>query len=468
MNKLLLLPIFILILLFSCTSSDREEDKGAWIGGEIVNPITEYVILTKNDRVLDTVMLDENNRFLFRIDSVENGIYNFIHNEYQIIYVEPGDSILLRLNTVYFDESLAFTGEGAIRNNYLINMFLYNETENKKMPPIYQLPQNEFLHKIDSMKEIRLKSLKEFEKKHDPCKSFIEVAEANIHYDYFAKRELYPYAYYGRDNMQTNPDLPKDYYNFRSIIDYDNENLQSYYTYFRFLMRHFDHLAFENYKNSSPFDNESTLHASTKLDLIDKKVTLESLKNSLLRSTIRYHLINSKNAAETKNILATYLALTSDLKHKKEIQKLSDASLKLAPGNIIPNLTLANTNNQATGIHSVIKRRTVIYFWSINSVDHFRNVHSKVEELRQKYPEFDFIGLNTDEDQDVWKRIIQGNNFDKEKEFRFQDPATAIDELVISHINKVMIVDSNRRIIDNNNNLFKINFEEELLGLLNQ
>ncbi len=467
MNKLLLLPL-LTVLFFSCSSSDKEEDKGAWIGGEIVNPITEHVILTKNDRVLDTVMLDENNRFLIRIDSVEKGIYNFIHNEYQIIYVEPGDSILLRVNTVDFDESLAFTGEGAVRNNFLINMFLYNEAENKKMPPIYQLSQNDFIKKLDSMKEIRLKGLKEFKKKHNPCKSFIEVAEANINYDHFTKRELYPYAHYGRNNMQTSPDLPKDYYNFRSEIDYNNKNLQSYYTYFRFLMRHFDYLAFENYRQSSPFNNESSLHTATKLDLINKKVTLETLKNSLLRSTIRYYLINSQNVEETENILKTYFSLTSDQKHKEEIQKLSDASIKLAPGNMLPNLTLVNSNNQATGMHSVINRPAIIYFWSINSANHFRNVHSKAEELKQKYPEFDFIGISTNEDQEAWKRIIQRNKFDKKFQYRFQNPTIAIDELVISLINKVMIVDGNSIIIDNNNNMFKMNFEEELLGILNQ
>ncbi len=454
--------------MFSCSSSDKKEDKGAWIGGEIVNPITEHVILTKNDRVLDTVMLDENNRFLIRIDSVEKGIYNFIHNEYQIIYVEPGDSILLRVNTVEFDESLAFTGDGAARNNFLINMFLYNESENTKMPPIYQLPQSEFIQKLDSMKEIRLAGLDEFKKNHKPCNSFLEVAEANIEYDYFAKRELYPFAHYGRNNMQTSPELSNDYYNFREQIDYNNKKLQSYYTYFRFLVRHFDYLAFEEYKITSPLDNESSLHTQTKLDLINKKVTLESLKNSLLRSTMRYYLINAKNSEEIETVLNTYLSIATDQKHKDEIQKLSVASLKLAPGKILPNLTLVTTNNQATGIHSVIKRRSVIYFWSMNSVQHFKNVHSKVEELKQKYPEFDFIGLNTDYDQDVWKRIIQRNNFDKEREFRFQNPTVAIDELVISLINKVMIVDSDNKILDNNGNMFKVNFEQDLLGILNQ
>ena len=38
---------------------------------------------------------------------------------------------MFRLNTLDFDESLVFTGEGAKKNNYLINLFLEHEKEEK-------------------------------------------------------------------------------------------------------------------------------------------------------------------------------------------------------------------------------------------------------------------------------------------------------------------------------------------------
>jgi len=72
---------FIFFILISCGGEVKKETTGAWFGGEIVNPNTNHIILTKNEKVVDTILLDENNRFLYYIENVDKGIYNFIHNE---------------------------------------------------------------------------------------------------------------------------------------------------------------------------------------------------------------------------------------------------------------------------------------------------------------------------------------------------------------------------------------------------
>jgi len=448
MNKTLLV-LLTFLLLYSCSDSAIEKDKGGWIGGEIVNPVSNYIILTKNEKAIDTIHLDSKNRFLFRLDTIEKGIYNFIHNEYQIIYLEPGDSLMIYLNTIEFDESLAFSGKGAERNNFLIEMFLYNEIENQKMPPLYQLQPEIFISKLDSMRQERLKSLDNFSKKYKPCSSFSEVAQANINYDYYAKRELYPYAHFGRNNKENINSLSDKYYDFRSEINYNN-------------------LAFELYKDQAEYNNESYLHVSNKQKLINKFVTLDPLKNSLIRTTTRLFVLNCRNADEEEQVMKLFNSISTDDAHKIELKKLSEASLKIMPGKKLPNLSLLNYDNQVNGFLSVIKRPTVIYFWSDKSINHYRNVHSKAEELKQKYPEFDFIAINTNEDQEAWKRIVQRSNYNKNNEFRFQNPSSAMDQLVINTINKVMIIDINGVILDNNTNLFSVTFEEELLGILNQ
>lgn len=467
MNKIFLLTP-LLLLLFSCSSSEKDNDPGAWFGGEIINPNAPYIILTKNESVIDTIPLDRNNRFLYRLDTVEKGIYNFVHIEYQIIYLEPGDSLMARLNTIDFDESLAFTGKGAERNNFMINMFLYNEQENKTMPVFYSRPPEEFLSKLDSMRDIRTQRLDKFDEKIKPCKAFLEVAEANILYDYLLKREIYPYAHFGRGTSIDKSSLGKSYYDFRNKIDYNNQKLQTHYAYYRFLLRHFDYLAFEKYRDALPFNDESYIHINNKLDLINDKVNLDTLKNSLLRTSIRRFILSSRDIESEQKALDYYLSLTTDESHKEEIKDLSKASMRLLPGNQLPNLSVVNTSKQTGNIITVFKKPSVIFFWSLNSVNHYRNIHSKVDELRQKYPEFDFIALNTDDNHDAWVRVVQRNNFKKESEYRLQDPQNAIAELVINNINKAMIVDKNGIIIDNHTNLFSTRFEQELLGHLNK
>ncbi len=43
------------------------------------------------------------------------------------MYISPGDSIYLTLNTDQFDETLKFSGKGERVNNYIINKYLLNE-----------------------------------------------------------------------------------------------------------------------------------------------------------------------------------------------------------------------------------------------------------------------------------------------------------------------------------------------------
>ena len=56
-------------------------------------------------------------------------MYTFSHVEFQVFYLNPGDSLMLRVNTLEFDESLSFTGMGSKGNNLLIDLFLLNEAE---------------------------------------------------------------------------------------------------------------------------------------------------------------------------------------------------------------------------------------------------------------------------------------------------------------------------------------------------
>jgi len=74
MNKTLL--YFIIFLLAACNTEEKKSPT-VYFGGEIVNPNSEYLVLFKGGVVLDTARLDENNRFSFQLDSVDEGLHHF-------------------------------------------------------------------------------------------------------------------------------------------------------------------------------------------------------------------------------------------------------------------------------------------------------------------------------------------------------------------------------------------------------
>lgn len=463
-----LLILFLTLFFTSCTSNLKENTQGAWLGGEIINPNTPFVVLKKNNQTVDTILLDENNTFRYYIKKVEKGIYHLIHQEFQTLFIEPGDSLLLRLNTIEFDESLAFTGKGAERNNYLIKTFLNNERESLQMSPFYELEVGSFIEKLDSMKTQKLKELERFSNHYQPCDDFKSVAKATIIYDYYSKKELYPYAHFGRKKMTTNQ-LPPSYYEYLKKIEYNNSSLQSHYTYLRFLYNHFDHLAHSQYEAKYPYNKKSMVHTIHKMNAIDSLITIEDLKNNLLKYSIRYFLFNSINKEEEEKALSVYLNYTTDNFHKKEIKQLATTTFQVLPGNLLPNLQVYDIENNIVPLASLVNNKTTVcYFWSQKNVTHFKNIQSKAALYRSKYPNVNFIAFNTDAKSNTWKQIITRNDFEKKFEFRFENPKEAIEKLMLNTLTKAYIISDNGTIIDNNSNLFSLSFEEQLTNYLSE
>ncbi len=462
-----ILLFLCLILLISCKKNEDSASNVTWIGGEIVNPRGDYVIFFKDEHILDSVKLNENNFFLYRAEGIKTGLYSFHHIEFQVMYIEPGDSLMLRVNTIDFDESLSYTGKGAEKNNFLMDMFLHNEMEIELMPKLYRLPPKEFEIKLDSLKKIRIDIFEEFKIKYKSNARFEEVAEASINYDYYSKKELYTSANAGKISNDTVNKFPEEFYNYRKEIDFGSENLRSYFPYYRFLYRYFDNLASKKYSENGYYNKNSFKHNYNKIKIIDSLVTNDSLKNSLVKNIAGRYLLKCNNPDKQKKILDIFLKINTNNTHHRTINELAESSMKLTPGNKIPNLLLITTENTLKDLQSIIYRPTVFFFWSSNSVNHYKNIHIKVAELKSKYPEYNYIGINTDDNYINWSNTVTKYGYIKGQEYQFENIGQAEKKLVIYSVNKAIIVDKKGAILEGSTNLFNLNFEETLQSYLN-
>ncbi|MEP2935117.1 MAG: thioredoxin-like domain-containing protein [Gilvibacter sp.] len=462
----LLIPL-IAIVLGSCADLKVKEEL-TYFGGEIINPKLPYVLLSKNSKVIDTIALDDNNFFMYQIKDLESGLYSFRHREYQLLYIEPGDSIMLRVNTFEFDESLAFTGKGSVKNNFLINMFLHNERENNKMPSFYQLNPEEFEKALDSMSDARSEIFAHFSKKMNPSEGFIEVAQAGIDYDYYSKKELYPFAHYGSNHLQNMENLPADFYDFRKDIDYGNNNLATYYPYYQYLKMHLDNLTYSTYMKRAKFNRKSHLHTTTKIHLIDSLITHQELKNNLIYLAAHRFILHAKDTKNNEEMLGIFASKNNNEKQLTSLKKLISYCDNMMPGKPLPNQMVVTSENTIKDLQSMIKRPTILFFWSTQSSSHYKRIHNRAAELKAKFPEYDFIGISVDENHENWLNAIAAKGYNPEKEFRFNDVRKAEEQLVLNSANKAIITDKHGNIVLNNTNLYLSNFESQLVGLLNQ
>ncbi len=65
--------ILSLFLLVGCEDDTTTKSDFAYLGGEIINPNDSYVIIYNANSIVDTVQLDNNNRFLYKIEKVCKG-----------------------------------------------------------------------------------------------------------------------------------------------------------------------------------------------------------------------------------------------------------------------------------------------------------------------------------------------------------------------------------------------------------
>lgn len=452
-------------LLFSCKDKDKKENavQTTWISGQIINPTLDYIIFSKGNEILDTVKLDSRNFFLYKTDKIKPGLYNFKHSETQVFFIEPGDSLLMHINTLDFDESLAYSGRGGEQNNLLMYLYLKNEEENKNLPDWYTLSSENFTRKIDSLKKLKLREYNNFIENYDVAENFKQAALANITYDYFIKKEKYTAA--NRNNPEK---FDEDYFDYRKDIDFDRDELKFYYPYYRFMNRYFENLVFSEYDSTTDVDRNSFDFNFRKLQLIDSIVKSDTLKNSLLHYNAMWYLINANNAKEERKFFEEFSKMNTDKKQVAEISEIFETTVKLTPGNTVPNVALVNTDNVVKDLLSIIKAPTVIYFWSGQTPSHYQNIHSRAAELKSKYPEYDFLGINTNTHYKKWRQTIIKSGYNPREEFQIENLNEAEKKLLVSFMNSAIVLDKNGIILEGKTNLFNTNFEELLLGFLNR
>lgn len=469
MIRQLLFFIFISSVLVSCNSDENTCDF-AYFGGEIINPNNNYLLFYDDtESTIDTIYLDKNNRFLYKAEGLNPGLHSFVHgSEYQAVFLEPNDSVMIRLNTYDFDESLVFTGKGAKKNNYLINLFVDLEREERIHYRLSKLNPLDFNLKIDSLRFLRDKNLIKFKAKFEYTPLFEKVTKSSIDFYYNAHKELFPFRYFKRSELR-NQHLTPDFYDYRDSINYNDELFKDFFLYYNFLIPHFDNLALDGYfkrTNDSIFNRNSIVYNLEKLRLMDSLVTNKTIKNNLLKYSTKNYLSNANSMEDCEIMYDAFVKISTNEKNNNQISHLFGTLRELQPGYAMPDIELVNYKNEIVNLKAQIKTPTVIVFWTKAIQNHFINSHKRIETLRVNYPDINFMSININSGSyPIWERLILQNEFPIENEYRFRNPELARKTLAIHYINKVMVIDRNNRIISSNANIFSNDFNQVLSGL---
>ena len=386
------LVVFILITIYSCNQTPQQSSL-TYFGGQIINPKGDYVFLVKDGNIVDSTLLDEEHKFLLKFNLDKESLFHFKHgNEFQYLYLQPNDSVLVRLNTWDFDESMVFSGKGAEKNNFLINLFVMNEIEDIKFYPFYQSDSKSFSKKIDSSITSKEKLFLKFKSSNqNVSEGFLKIVNAGIYLPTYRKKENYAYGHKKLLNLNKYPTLDKQFYNYRKKINLNDSSLIQYHSY-------------QNYLNSLVYNKASQIIEKDTLNqnisLIALKVIVEqsnnkTIKDLLLKQTIMESFLKDSPCKFHDDELEFYYNNSSNKEDKLRITKLNNDSNSLINNDLFKDFVIIDSQNSLKYINSLIlNRNTVIYFWSLDSMSE-EYLISRINFLETHFPSILFIGINT-------------------------------------------------------------------------
>lgn len=455
---------FLLLWLFlaSCSNEKNGETK-TYFGGKIKNPREQFVYFIKDEKVIDSAKI-ENSRFLFELNSIENGLYTFKHGpEFQYLYLEPQDSLLLYLNTWNFDETINFSGKGSRKNNFLINLFLKQEEIEKLNHDSFHLDQYAFEDRIDS---ITASLVMEFEKlveaeNEEPSEFFKKLAEVAIYYPGYAKMEYFPMKHRDPNENYDHPEVSDDFYSFRSKVDLNDESLINYATYSYYIKTFLYNQAFEKEMQDSTQNNFSLNF----MEAAKENIKSEKIRNMLLASgfwiSVSAFNMNPKQAKEVEEF---FFAHCTDEKYIAEAKQVINQRNLLRNGDSLPFLRTYNINKEHQDIKKLIRNKNaVIYFWPKEEGSQELLVES-LHEMNEKYPEIIFIGIEREKSYDEWAHFVKSRKLPEHLQYRIDNTCSSYP-LFEGDMARTLILD--KGLIMNNYLLFNDSYTlEKNLALL--
>lgn len=461
--KTLIIPTLLLFILSSCKQEFSSNNFVAYFGGEVINPSNRFVLFCKNNEVIDTIALNKDNTFFKKFDSLTPGLYTFKHEpEYQYVYFDKNDSLMVQINSKDFDESINFCGRGDEKNNFLMEMYLRNEKDKNNMFEVFDYGFSKFNTTNDS---IYKKNQTFYTSKKEEIKwneDFDVYAKATVDFPHYTKKEIYPIIHEKRTGEDIFEKIPKDYYNYRKNIDYSNETLTDFSPFVSYLNHMLNNVAAIKYHNHFTEVDLALKTNINKMKIADTLIKNEKVKNMVLNNIAILYLIEDQNMMNNNLFLDTYHKFSTDKSQKNEIIKIGNAIQLLKPSFDLPKVYFTDNSNKLISSDDLIKQKTVFFFWTKSATSHMIAVHKKIIEFKKRHPDYDFIAINVNDKLEKWKEVLSEYNFKDVKQYRCNDFEDLRAKWAFTKINRTIIVNKDKKILNAFTNIFDIHFEDEL------
>ncbi|MEK9740139.1 MAG: hypothetical protein VW262_03025 [Flavobacteriaceae bacterium] len=448
------------LALFACSPSNPKT--GLFFAGQIINPSSRQITLYQGDQTVDIVALDENLRFEKQYDSMVSGIYKLEHlPEYQTLLLETGDSLWVRINAAAFDESIVFSGLGASKNNFLMELFLKQEEETRFLSSKYSSSSKTFNRILDSLVKDKKNIWIIMDSLNTLSPIAQKVTQAAYIYPYASIRERYALL----RGLQWNSYEDSVYFGYRKYLSFEDTDLAYFDPYVNYIL---NFISVEAQDRSLPyFQQKSTTNFNIRrLEVLDRNIKGSLLRNNLARAIALEEILTFENHSQHERFLQFYSTVNTSPNYLAEVLDLhTDISL-MEPKKTLPEIELENTHREIVSSMLLANGNpTVIYFWSQTQMNHYRDTLERVKQMEDQYPSIRFVGICIQPFNNMVEQVHEMLEVRKTDQFALVDFEKAGKAWVLTLLNKAIVLDQKGKIVEGFGNFLDNDFELILKGL---
>jgi len=414
------LLLLAFVLIFTACQPFQEEDKIVILNGKIENPNTELLIFTVSDLpedlIKDTVYLNEDGTFKTSFELPEcRPVRLYDGKESTQMYLCPGDSVFITLNTEEFDESLHYEGNGAKKNNILAEYYLkFKDFENKDFISFYKIKDTTtsiYIELVNTTADKTSNYFDQLKEQNELPPEFISYMETDI---YFNKISNLQYLSYSSKKDTTEEykalingvgDITLDAVKFENP-DYLNQNYQAWLKYN--ISRQLNREIFEEYEKPDKAVYDSIFYTR-----LQQLLTPFELQLYLFNKTAS--LARSYNVEGFEIIMPLVEQYVTDQEYKDAITKQYEEVVRKLSQPLPEDAMLYNLDDEDLldlGFEDVLARYkgNVIYldFWA-SWCGPCKSEMPNSAKLAKKLQDEDvvFLYVSTDKDSLAWERMIR-------------------------------------------------------------
>lgn len=423
-----ILIVLFIFLFISC----KNDNKTIFFGGKILNKSADKIILNKDDDIINESSIDENGFFQMKLDSINSGLYNFfLQPEFQYIILEKNDSIYIRLNSLDFDESLVFMGNGASKNNFLMDVFLNFEKNEDMLNTSFNESFENYIKELDSVLSVQENKFIEFKSKVKISEFAEKMINNAILYPYMEK--LQSFILRRNINEELWDNIRNDF-----KINFNDNDLTFFKPYIDFIYLYTFNITRIKNKEIDKIDFQIE-----RLNTINELISNNEIKSKLFRFLAFEVLLKNKSIYEKSKFIDEFLKISDFKNINNEVDELYKNQKKLTPGNDFPLVYFANQNGSILDITMEEKSKKVLFFWSYDQNSHLNAIHQKILKLKNTYFNYKFYSININDSQSKWLDNIISKDVINIRSVNFDEMSK---KLIIDNLNKIFFLNEKSKI----------------------